>query len=154
MKEIDVEKVRSAILSLQANGKHEFASIVWDLLDNYVSQKPRPIVMRQDGVQAAHDHVKAAKEIVRSLRGASAFANAPLCQISRFNAAEQHCESLAAGSLNAHANNQSWMVCAKHGEMYDDDREDSPYAVDWVQTFFGDENSAADVAEYQARMTI
>lgn len=143
MKEIDVEKVRSAILSLQANGKHEFASIVWDLLDNYVSQKLRPTVRRQDGVQTAHDHVKAAKEIVRSLRGASsssAFANAPLCQISRYNPSEAHCENTAIGSLNAHDNSSSWLACGKHGELYGSSCEDR---VDWVQTFFGDENSAA-----------
>lgn len=151
MKEIDVEKVRAAILSLQANGKHEFASVVWDLLDNYVSQKPRPIVMRQDGVQLAHDHVKAAKEIVRSLRGASALASAPLCQISRYNPSEAHCENPAIGSLNAHDNSSSWLACGKHGELYGSSCEDR---VDWVQTFFGDENTAADVAEHQARMTL
>jgi hypothetical protein len=143
MKEIDIEKVRSAILSLQSNGKHELATVVWDLLDNYVSTPPQPIVFPA---------TPPAITFPPGARGASAWSGLPKCQVSRFNAAEQHCPRHAVGVLNAHANNKSWKVCAEHGEKYDGDREGSPYAVDWVQTFFGDENSAADVAAYAAQV--
>jgi hypothetical protein len=149
MKEIDVEKVRAAILSLQSNGKTEYASVVWDLLDNYVSQKPKPIVMRQDGINAAHDHVKAAKAIVKSLRGASAFSGLPFCRAHEYDSVNVgDCNEYAIGTLNTEK--FSYPMCRSHGEGYDD----SAHGADWVQTFFGDENSAMDVAEYQSRMTI
>lgn len=145
-KSVDIEKVRAAILSLQSNMKAEYAQEVWNLLDWYVSQPAQPIVF------PATPPAITFPPGVRSARGASAWDHLPKCQISRFNAAEQHCPRHAVGALNAHANNKSWKVCAEHGEKYDGDNPDSPYAVDWVQTFFGDENSAADVAELAAKM--
>ena len=137
MKEIDVEKVRSAILSLQANGKHEFASIVWDLLDNYVSQKPQPIEFLRQSVEDRAER-----------RGASAFAGLPKCQVTRYMGGVPRCTDPAVGHLNTQKGN-SYLMCAAHGKAMD-----LTDGADWVQTFFGDENTAADVAEYQARMTL
>lgn len=140
MKEISIEKVRAAILNLQSNGKTEYAQVVWDLLDNYVSQPARPIVMRQDGPQFTKPIAK---------RGASAWSGTLTgCAVSAFHTAAQPCEHPAWGYLAMVDGSNSYPMCCEHGEMFN-----RPGYADWVQTFFGDENSAADVAAHSEAMT-
>lgn len=163
-KDVDIDKVRAAILSLQSNMKAEYAQEVWNLLDWYVSQPAQPIVFHptttalEDALAGGFgpvspvyvDKVLAKARTERASRGASAWDHLPKCQVSRYNPAESHCPNAATGALNAHTNDKSWKVCATHGELYGS--ANSEHAVDWIQLFFGDENSTADVAEFSQRL--
>ena len=140
MKSVDASKVRSAILYLEGSGSKEFAQVVWDLLDAYhrvsVATPPRPAVLRQDGPQVER---------------APKFPGYPTCKARNWNSRLGTCASPVAGYVVAVSGvhmQSSVPVCKFHGE-----RISSEDAVDWVQTFFGDEDTAADVEEYQARMT-
>jgi len=137
MKDIDVQKIRTAILTLQNSGAKESAQAVWDLLDNYVAQKPKPLVMRQ-----------AVAKSWMSARGASAAANAPMCEAERWNYSTPDCYKMGIGHMVNQDTGLSVLMCQEHSMEF------SREGADWVQTFFGDENSVDDITEYEKRMTI
>ena len=150
MKEIKVENVRSAIFYLQSAGAKESAQVVWDLLDQYLTQRPKPIVLRQDGPMIpgkTFDGLRAVFDTtsLRSKtphRGASSL---PFCRAHEYDSVNVgDCNEYAVGVLNTPKLGKSYLMCASHGNQYDD----CGNGADWVQTFFGDENSATDVARY------
>lgn len=157
MEKIDTKKVRTAIAGLQSAGQQESAQIVWDLLDAYlqmcVQAAPRPIVnsaadectdpREENGCPwEDHEHVKAAKEIVKSLRGASAQDGLPKCAVAECVGGDA-CTAPAIGHLVQVKTGRSYPMCDTHGGNLN-----SPGYADWVQTFFGDEDSAEDVATH------
>lgn len=129
MKAVDVQKVRTAILYLQSAGAKESAQAVWDLLDDYVSQRPNPLVMKS----------------YTTARGASAAANAPMCEVDRWNFSTPDCYRMGIGTMVNTGSDLSVLMCRQHAAEFERD------GAQFTQTFFGDENSAADVAEHAAR---
>jgi hypothetical protein len=110
MKEIDITKIREAIHFLRSQGRHEGAACVWDLLDEYVSRRPEPLVFPAGGEDF------------------------PKCQNAKYMADPTHaCTAPVAGDLITKVNN-SYPLCIQHGKEHE-----SPGFMDYVQTYFGEE---------------
>jgi hypothetical protein len=146
MKAVDIQKVRTAILSLQNSGAKESAQAVWDLLDNYISQRPQPITFRRgetgEGLKSWLTTLQASAEASRGASAASAF---PKCRVTHWDSETPLCSRPAYGHMT-NEDGISVSVCLTHGHYFD-----GRNGGEFVQTFFGDENSAADVAEHAAR---
>lgn len=62
MSDIDPQKIREVIFAVRQNLSVEEADVLWDLWDAYqraVGDKPKPLVMRQDGPQIPRDILRA-----------------------------------------------------------------------------------------------
>lgn len=162
--EVPIFKIRRAIGFLQRSGENDYASAVWDLLDNYIAVNPevlnvkyatetkinldRPSVSTSpsDSFGNFGDPIQDVTAVGTPEPGWGAHAKdrpkAPTsgCAASSFHPGMADCPNLASGYLvrvNTKSKlNDSYPMCRNHGEMFEREKY-----VEWVQTFFGDEET-------------
>lgn len=110
-KEINIEKVRGAILFLQSSGVTDDAQEIWNLLDWYVSQSTQPLAT------------------------VGATGSLPRCRVTDYRGGAIPCTTPAIGHLIRRRENSSYPMCREHGESLE-----FKVDADWVQTFFDDED--------------